>query len=317
MPAVPAASTSPGSAGIAVFEPARFERLHRIINEAASNPVRLARSNDWFVTIDRNRSDLADLGRVRPSSDLERKEIESGKITINGSTQNLNPDFAQQSLLLARELGVSEHYAASLLQQGIAGRAKWGRPAVEVACILHHRERLALLACLKELLRNALTMPFEDDVEAQRMGLKMEQLVESLVSIETSVSSPGSSTRKVTLAERILVEIDNVKASAARVKASLESPQANQAIQTQTSNSSASAPHSRPPTTTTQHPHPPPHKAGSATRSSSTVAHGCVRSDASSATSSTSFPSRRCSPLPTSPPSSAGSLPSLPRRTTR
>ncbi len=236
MPALPAASTSPGAAGIAVFEPARFERLHRIINEAASNPVRLARSNDWFVTIDRNRSDLADLGRVRPSSDLERKEIESGKITINGSTQNLNPDFAQQSLLLARELGVSEHFAASLLQQGIAGRAKWGRPAVEVACILHHRERLALLACLKELLRNALTMPFEDDVEAQRMGLKMEQLVESLVSIETSVSSPGSSTRKVTLAERILVEIDNVKASAARVKASLESPQANQAIQTQTSN---------------------------------------------------------------------------------
>ncbi|KAJ1028317.1 hypothetical protein NDA18_002982 [Ustilago nuda] len=241
MPALPATSTSNGAGGFAVFEPARFERLHRIVNEAASNPVHLSRSNDWFVTIDRNRSDLADLGKVRPPSDVERKEIESGKITINGNTQNLNPDFAQQSLLLARELGVSEHYAASLLQQGLAGRAKWGRPAVEVSCILYHRERLALLACLKELLRNALTMPFEEDVEAQRMGMKMEQLVESLVSIETSVTSGTASTsiRKVTLAERILVEIDNAKQSAARVKTSLESPNsntANQGIQTQTSN---------------------------------------------------------------------------------
>ncbi|KAJ1033094.1 hypothetical protein NDA16_000372 [Ustilago loliicola] len=241
MPALPTTSTSSGTGSVAVFEPARFERLHRIINEAASNPVRLSRSNDWFVTIDRNRSDLADLGRVRPPSDVERKEIESGKITINGNTQNLNPDFAQQSLLLARELAVSEHYAASLLQQGLAGCAKWGRPAVEVACILYHRERLALLACLKELFRNALTMPFEEDVEAQRMGMKMEQLVESLVSIETSVTSgtASTSTRKVTLPERILVEIDNAKQSSSRVKTSLESPNpntANQGIQTQTSN---------------------------------------------------------------------------------
>ncbi|CBQ72892.1 related to nucleoporin [Sporisorium reilianum SRZ2] len=235
MPALPTASTSSAAGGVAVFEPARFERLHRIINEAASNPVRLSRSNDWFVTIDRNRSDLANLGKVRPPSDVERKEIESGKITINGNTQNLNPDFAQQSLLLARELNVSEHFAASLLQQGLAGRAKWGRPAVEVACILYHRERLALLACLKELLRNALTMPFDDDVEAQRMGFKMEQLVESLVSIETSVGSASTSTRKVTLAERILVEIDSAKQAATRVKASLEAAP-NQAIQTQTSN---------------------------------------------------------------------------------
>ena len=79
MPALPSASTSTGTGGVAVFEPTRFERLHRIINEAASNPVRLSRSNDWFVTIDRNRSDLADLGKVRPQSDVERKEIESGK----------------------------------------------------------------------------------------------------------------------------------------------------------------------------------------------------------------------------------------------
>ena len=53
------------------------------------------------------------------------------------------------------------------------------------------------------------------------------------------------------------------------------------------------------------------------TRFNSTAAHGCARSDASSATSSTSSPSRLCSRLPTSPPSSAGSLPSLPRRTMR
>ncbi|PWZ02432.1 hypothetical protein BCV70DRAFT_198714 [Testicularia cyperi] len=250
-----ASSASP-SGGMAVFEPSRFERIHRVINEAASNPLRLSRSNDWFVAIDRNRAHLADLGRVRPPSDVQRKELEAGKITIDGKTQQLNADFAQQSLLLSRELAVSEHYAASLLQHGLAGRAKWARPAVEVACILYHREKLALLACLKDLIRNALTMPFEQEPEAQRMGFKMEQLVETLVSIQTTlpassiatattttttISSSTSTTSagsksSVNLPERVLAEIDAVKYATARVKASLESPSSStHGIQTHTS----------------------------------------------------------------------------------
>lgn len=100
MPALPATSTSNGAGGFAVFEPARFERLHRIVNEAASNPVHLSRSNDWFVTIDRNRSDLADLGKVRPPSDVERKEIESGMY----STTQLQP-----AVLLADHVRLRTH----------------------------------------------------------------------------------------------------------------------------------------------------------------------------------------------------------------
>ena len=145
----------------------------------------------------------------------------SGTINIDGQTQSLNADFSQQTLLLARELAVSERYAASLLQAGIAGRARWGRGASDVACILFHRERLALLACLKDLFRNALTLPFEPEAEAQHLGTKMEQLVESLVAMEVSVGPATSRGTKMTLPERILAEIDAVKNSISRVQNSL------------------------------------------------------------------------------------------------
>ncbi|EPQ26535.1 uncharacterized protein PFL1_05857 [Pseudozyma flocculosa PF-1] len=221
-----AASTSSplAAGGSAVFAPARFEKLHRLISDAVQNPARLSRSNDWYIAIDRNRAELADLGRVKPRNDAERREIESGNITVDGVSQSLNADFAQQTLLLARELSVSERYAASLLQAGISGRARWGRGATEVACILFHREKLALLACLKDLFRNALTLPFEAEAEAQQLGTKMEQLVESLIGMEVRKSSAAAAGAKarLTLPERILAEIDAVKESMDRVHASLQ-----------------------------------------------------------------------------------------------
>ncbi|PWN52683.1 hypothetical protein IE53DRAFT_384865 [Violaceomyces palustris] len=200
------------------FLPNRFEKLHRLILEASQNPARYSRSNDWYIAVDRNRSELVDLGKVKGPNEAERKEIQAGSITIDGVSQPLNPDFAQQTLLLSRELAVSEKYAASLLQAGIAGRARWGRTASEVACILFYRERLALLACLKELIRGALTLPFEANVEAQRLGSKMEQLVEALLVMEVA-----SGARKVSLPERVLLEIDAVKESASKAQSSLRS----------------------------------------------------------------------------------------------
>ncbi|KAN0063404.1 hypothetical protein ACQY0O_004570 [Thecaphora frezii] len=220
MSASSSAAAAAAAAGSSVFLPARFEKLHRRITEAVHDPARLSRSNEWYIAIDRNRAELADLGRVRPQSDAERKEIESGTITIDGVAQSLNADFSQQTLLLAKELAVSERYAASLLQAGIAGRARWGRGASEVACILFHREKLALLACIKDLFRNALTLPFEPEVETQQLGTKMEQLVESLVAMEVPVGT-AANRKKVTLPERILAEIDLVKESIRRVQASL------------------------------------------------------------------------------------------------
>lgn len=60
------------------FAPSRFERLHRLLLDAVHSPAKAAQSNDWYIAVDRHRAELVDLGRVKPRSDAERKEIESG-----------------------------------------------------------------------------------------------------------------------------------------------------------------------------------------------------------------------------------------------
>lgn len=150
----------------------------------------------------------------------------AGTITIDGVPQSLNADFAQQTLFLSRELDLSERYAASLLQSGLSGRARWGRDAAEVAVLLLHREKLALLACLKELIRGALTLPHEQDPSAQRLGAKMEQLAEALLDMQTvapNSTGPGQK-RKVSLPERILLEIDAIREQATKVQSVLRAP---------------------------------------------------------------------------------------------
>lgn len=186
----------------AIFVPGQFEKLHRVLTDAIASPARVANTNDWYIALDRSHADLADLARARPPSDAERREIQSGKVVIEGVTHSLNDDFAQQSIALAQHLDVSERYAASLLQAGMQARAKWGRSAIEVACILFHREKLAVVACLKELISGAATLQRDDeDPAARKLGAKMRQLVDALLAGKTY------------LPERVLREIDALKSS--------------------------------------------------------------------------------------------------------
>lgn len=236
----------------ASFAPARFEKLHRLLTDTVANPSRAANSNDWYIALDRARADLADLARAKPPSDAERKEIQdgasfsgpwppvldirannsprsppAGKVSIDGVTHSLNVDFAQSSLLLAQQLGVSERYAASLLQAGFAGRARWGRPAPEVACILYHRERLAAIDCLRVLVSAAATLPRENDAASRKLGAKMRQLLDALLGLSIDVHDKGSK-RKGHLAERLLAEIDDVKAKMAATQMSFRGVQQQQ-----------------------------------------------------------------------------------------
>ena len=141
---------------IHVFEPARFESLYDIIHTVSAVPD--ACDHDWYLAVERNKHALSHLGRVQGPNDAERRDISKGVIMVNGKEKSLNADFVAQTLLLSDELQVSEGYAASLLQEGIAARARWGRAPSEVACLLYYRERLALLACVKELARGTYTL---------------------------------------------------------------------------------------------------------------------------------------------------------------
>ncbi|UZJ53454.1 hypothetical protein CBS101457_002774 [Exobasidium rhododendri] len=200
----------------AAFVPSHFEKLHRVLKDSIASPARVANSNDWYIAIDRSRAELVDLARAKKPNEAERKEIQSGKVTIEGKVHDLNDDFAQQTLALTQHLDVSERYAASLLQAGLEARAKWGRSAMEVACILFHRERLAAFQCLQDLIGGAATLSREDDLASRKLGAKMRQLVDSLLA------------GKVSLPDRILKEIDDVKSQMEKTKQILQSVNAQQ-----------------------------------------------------------------------------------------
>lgn len=196
----------------AIFVPGHFEQLHRILADAIANPAHVSQSNEWYIAIDRSRTELVDIARAKGPNEAEKREIQSGKVVIEGVTHSLNADFAQQSIALSQHLQVSERYAASLLQAGMQARAKWGRGAVEIACILFHRERLDAIACLKELVDGAATLQQYEDVQARKLGAKMQQLVDAILS---------SSPQGTTLVQRILNEINETKTRMERVHQSL------------------------------------------------------------------------------------------------
>lgn len=201
------------------FIPSHYERLHRILADAISSPSRVATSNDWYIAFDRSRGELADLATAKTPNDAERREIESGKVTIEGVSHSLNADFAQQSIHLAQQLEVSERFAASLLQAGMQARAKYGRSAIEVACILYYRERLAAVLCLKELVSGAATLQRDpDDPAARRLGAKMQQLVDALLA------------GKLPLPQRILKEIESLEKARNKIISARRGQQPSQAF---------------------------------------------------------------------------------------
>ena len=165
-------------ADIAAFEPARFERLYGVISAAAAAAP--SQTADWYIHVERARSALADLGRVRAPSPAERKHVANGELVLGGAPQALNAGFVAQTLLLSDELGVSETYAASLLQEGIRTSARWARPPADVAVILHCHEQLAVYTCLKELARAAYTLQLSDDALAVQTGARMARLLDGV-----------------------------------------------------------------------------------------------------------------------------------------
>lgn len=190
---------------IEVFEPARFESLYDVIHTVATVPD--ACVSDWYLDVERSRKALMRLGKVCGPSEAERRDISKGVIVLDGRPQSLNADFVAQTLLLADELKVSEKYAASLLQEGIAAQARWGRAPTDVACLLHYRERLALLACIKELARGTYTLCVGGDLRA---GVRMGRLLDDVV-------------QDGTLVRNALAELDALDAERARVQTSMQS----------------------------------------------------------------------------------------------
>ncbi|KAK0532868.1 hypothetical protein OC842_003165 [Tilletia horrida] len=184
----------------AVFQLGRFEALLRLIRAGIHKPERVARSNEWYVAVTRLKADLANLAGVSGPTETERKEIESGRITLGDSTLDLKPDFVKSALQVSKELNVSERYAAFLLQEASLQEARWGRTPVEVGCLLFHLEQQNALSCLQELLEGLLLLQSSNDLLAAEAFKKLEGIVLDILAESASQGTP--------FAKRLLHRID-------------------------------------------------------------------------------------------------------------
>ncbi|WFC99896.1 hypothetical protein MYAM1_002642 [Malassezia yamatoensis] len=171
-----------GAKELSVFEPGRFEALCGLLEAVADSAETSSNvgSSSWYIALERNSNNLANLGKVAPNREAERREISAGKIVLNGHTQTLNADFVAQTLLISDTLHVSEVYAASLLQEGIQASARWARTPTEVAILLHYREKLALLACIKNLYLFAYTLCVSSESDTFRTGMQFNRFLDQL-----------------------------------------------------------------------------------------------------------------------------------------
>ncbi|CAO1627452.1 unnamed protein product [Parajaminaea phylloscopi] len=210
------------------FVPSQFVRLHNLLQRAATQQAgSSASSNEWYIAVDGLRNELTDLGKVKPMDEAEAKEIESGKITLGGTTHSLNSDFSSLSLVLASNLNLSPRYCASLLQAALSSRSRYPlRSPVEIALILYQRERWALTEAWKQLVTGAVTLTQENDAAQRKLGLKYSQAVQALLGLQVQVQDGGSK-RSVSVTERLLTELDSLKAQAASVQSALRNPPAN------------------------------------------------------------------------------------------
>lgn len=117
---------------------------------------------------------VLDVGQRNPE---ERREVESGKIIINGRRVSINADFARQVMFLSDILECSERYVASLLQSVMAGNPNISPVAcIEVAVAEFHQRRRHLIDSLRIMFEATVAAEQADSSPALR---RIEQFVRS------------------------------------------------------------------------------------------------------------------------------------------
>ncbi|KAJ7778502.1 nucleoporin Nup186/Nup192/Nup205 [Mycena metata] len=151
---------------------------------------------------------LLNLFDVGARSQQEQRELESGKTVLNGRPAAVNADFARQVVFISQQLDTSERYIAGLLHSVTAENPNI-QPVdcIELTIAEFHQRRRHLADCLGYIFEAA---EATDDQIFQRIG---EFVAQDLI--------PPPRTGEVTLAHRIVREIQNLgntvaKADAAR-----------------------------------------------------------------------------------------------------
>ncbi|EJD46336.1 hypothetical protein AURDEDRAFT_184350 [Auricularia subglabra TFB-10046 SS5] len=153
---------------------------------------------DVYRILESNRARLLAVFDVGVRNGAARREVESGKIEYNGQRLLLNAEFQRAAVALSEQLNVSEIYCARLLKDVEATHPNAALNArIACAIVQFHNTRYQTARCLLQLFAVPAYAQFRDTLMTAMIDL------------------PGS--KRGRLADKVLLEIDNVTSTMAAV----------------------------------------------------------------------------------------------------
>ncbi|KPV78555.1 uncharacterized protein RHOBADRAFT_51011 [Rhodotorula graminis WP1] len=206
----------------------RFQRLHRFLQHALSNP---APAHDPQVLaklqLKLERARPAFLAFLdTPAKDAkQREQLNKGSFTYvaTGNSYPASPALAKEILFLSDAIDASEELCASLVAWSISAKARPGRSKAESGLLVYLDERASLLLCLHEIWRGA--MSADERVVASGIQRVLEREVQELTRGRgAEVELRGAAKAKGSWVEKVVGALEACQAQADKLRASLRGP---------------------------------------------------------------------------------------------
>ncbi|KAI0324921.1 hypothetical protein GY45DRAFT_1331027 [Cubamyces sp. BRFM 1775] len=208
---------------------ASVSRLRAIL-QSAFGPRGLPNGEqELFEQLMAHRPQLVDLYDVGPRNPQEQRELESGKIVVEGRSVAVNADFARQAVFISQQLECSERYVAGLLQEVMAQKPNLtGEQYVEATILEFHLRRRETADCLRYILEAAEAAERPD---APPLCLRINQFVRQQL-----LQLGGRAGAGLSLAMKIFQEIHNVGNALAKTQAARQNARSDTVAPSQGAN---------------------------------------------------------------------------------
>ncbi|KAI0776838.1 nucleoporin Nup186/Nup192/Nup205 [Trametes elegans] len=196
---------------------ASISRLRAILQSVFSSRGLPNGEQEFFEELMAHKPQLVNLYDVGPRNAQEQRELESGKISINGRSVAVNADFARQVVFISQQLECSERYVTGLLQEVMAHNPNLTQEqCIEAAIVEFHQRRRDTADSLRYILEAA---DAAERADAPPLCHRVNQFVRQQL-----LQPGGRAGTGLSLAMKIFQEIHNVgnaltKAQAARQNA--------------------------------------------------------------------------------------------------
>ncbi|KAI0651312.1 nucleoporin Nup186/Nup192/Nup205 [Trametes meyenii] len=213
---------------------ASVSRLRAVLQSAFSSRGLPNGEQEFFEELMAHRPQLLNLFDVGPRNPQEQRELESGKITVNGRSMAVNADFARQAIFISQQLDCSERYVAGLLQEVMAHNPNLTpERCIESAILEFHLRRRETADCLRYILEAAETA---ERADAPPLCHRIDQFVRQQLLQPSGRAGVGLS-----LPMKIFQEIHNVGNALTKAQAARQNARSDTVVPSQGTNASLGA----------------------------------------------------------------------------